>query len=217
MKQYWEISGPSKAPHEPCIAFYKYDGSNIRAEWTKKRGWHKFGSRKVLIDRSSELGREAINTFLSTYSEDLAKVFTDNKLFRNCQNVTVFCEFFGENSFAGQHNPNDEKEIVLLDVNIHKKGIMLPRDFVKTFGHLKIPEVIYEGIFNLTFIHDVINGRYPVEEGIVAKGILPNKKSQHSLWMAKVKTAKWINKLKNRAQTDVRFKKELEDNLREQK
>lgn len=217
MKQYWEIQGPSKAPHEPCIAFYKYDGSNIRCEWTKKRGWHKFGSRTVLIDTSSPLG-EAIGIFGKTYADDLEKVFTNNKLFRNCQNVTVFCEFFGKNSFAGQHDPNDEKEIILLDVNIHKKGIIIPREFIKTFGHLKIPEVVYEGIFNMTFIHDVINGRYPVVEGVVVKGVLSNKrKKQHSLWMAKVKTAQWINKLKETAKTDSRFKKELEDNLREQK
>ncbi len=109
MKQYLEIQGPSKAPRENCIAFYKYDGSNVRAEWTRKRGWSKFGSRKVLIDETHPLG-DAINIFLQTYGDDLEKIFKNHKLFRNCQNVTVFGEYFGENSFAGWHDPNDKKK-----------------------------------------------------------------------------------------------------------
>ncbi len=41
MLAYPEIPGPAKAPlGRPCIAFAKYDGSNLRFEWTPKRGWH---------------------------------------------------------------------------------------------------------------------------------------------------------------------------------
>ncbi len=33
MKEYWEIPGPSSAPiGNPCLAFKKLDGSNIRYE-----------------------------------------------------------------------------------------------------------------------------------------------------------------------------------------
>ena len=42
------------------IAFNKLDGSNIRAEWNKKRGLYKFGSRTRLISESDSLG-EAIS------------------------------------------------------------------------------------------------------------------------------------------------------------
>lgn len=52
MKDYPSIPGSSKAPQLPCIAFKKYDGSNIRAEWSKKRGWYKFGTRTQLIDKT---------------------------------------------------------------------------------------------------------------------------------------------------------------------
>ena len=34
------------------IAFGKYDGSNIRAEWSQKKGFYKFGTRKRLLDES---------------------------------------------------------------------------------------------------------------------------------------------------------------------
>ena len=125
MKQYLEIQGPNKAPRENCIAFYKHDGSNIRVEWSRKRGWYKFGSRTCLIDGTHPLG-DAIDIFLNTYSDDLEKIFKKDKLFRNCQNVTIFSEYFGPNSFAGQHEEDDPKEIVVFDISIHKKGIMSP-------------------------------------------------------------------------------------------
>jgi hypothetical protein len=216
MKQYLEIQGPNKAPRQYCIAFDKYDGSNIRAEWTRKRGWDKFGSRKVLMDKSHPLG-DAIDIFLNTYGDDLEKIFKKDKLFRNCQNVTVFGEYFGPNSFAGWHDPDDEKEVVMFDVSIHKKGMMSPRDFVKMFGHLKIPKIIYEGNFNESFIQDVKDGKYPVIEGVVVKGNLPHGKPPHNLWMAKVKTKTWLDKLKVEAvEHPERFKNQLIDNVMEQ-
>ena len=216
MKQYIEIQGPNKAPREYCIAFFKHDGSCIRAEWTRKRGWDKFGSRKVLIDGTHSLG-DAIPIFLDTYGDDLEKIFKKNKFFRNCQKVTVFSEYFGPNSFAGWHDPDDEKERVLLDVDIDQKGIITPRDFIKIFGHLKIPEIIYEGNFNESFIQDVKEGKYPVIEGIVAKGNLPHGKHPHNLWMAKIKTKTWIERLKKEAvEHPERFKNELTDNILEQ-
>ena len=216
MKQYLEIQGPNKAPREYCIAFDKYDGSNIRAEWSRKKGWDKFGSRKVLIDGTHPLG-DAIDIFLNTYGDDLEKIFKKDKLFRNCQNVTVFCEYFGPNSFAGWHDPDDEKEIVLFDITIHKKGMISPRDFVKMFGHLKIPKIIYEGNFNESFIQDVKDGKYPVIEGVVAKGNLPHGRPPHNLWMAKIKTKAWLDKLKVEADIHPeRFKNQLVDNILEQ-
>lgn len=217
MKQYPEIMGPNKAPREHCIAFYKYDGSNIRAEWSRKTGWNKFGSREVLIDSSSDLGG-AISLFMNTYSESLEKIFRGDKMFRNCQNVTVFCEYFGENSFAGWHNPNDKKEIILFDVSIYKQGFFAPREFIKMFKTVRIPEIIYEGNFNESFIRDIKDGKYPVKEGIVAKGLLPHGKPPHNLWMAKCKTKAWMDRLKKAAELDpYKFQSELSDNEKEQK
>jgi hypothetical protein len=38
MQQYPSIDGSGKAPlGVPCIAFYKYDGSNLRWEWSPKQ------------------------------------------------------------------------------------------------------------------------------------------------------------------------------------
>ncbi len=216
MKQYPEIQGPRKAPREHCIAFYKYDGSNIRVEWTKKRGWFKFGSRKQLIDDTHPFLGDAPGIFLETYGEDLEIIFKNNRIFRNCRNVTVFVEYFGPNSFAGQHDPDDKKEVVLLDVSIHKKGMLSANDFIKVFSEVKTPEIIYEGKFNAQFIQDVENGKYPVEEGVVAKGQLPKGRPPHNLWMAKCKTRKWMDRLKKAAAENAALKSQLMDNIREQ-
>ena len=44
----------------PFVAFDKLDGSNIRAEWDRKKGWHRFGSRRRLLDPSLPLLGQAI-------------------------------------------------------------------------------------------------------------------------------------------------------------
>lgn len=41
--------------------------------------------------------------------------------------------------------------------------------------------------------------KYDLEEGVVAKGLLPKGRPPHSLWMAKFKTAARIEKLKTEA------------------
>ena len=221
MKSYWEIPGPSAAPKVRCHAFYKYDGSNLRFEWSKKRGWYKYATRRRLFDHTDEDFGGAIKVFQETYADDLAKVFTSKsftKTFRGIQQAIVFCEYFGPHSFAGMHQPEDKMELVLFDVVPHKKGFLLPRDFLKHFGHLKVPEVVYEGNFNRQLVMDVINGKYPVDEGVVAKGIVLGKKKspQHGLWMAKIKTRSWMERLRKKAETVAGLRQTLLENEKEQ-
>ena len=217
MKEYWSIPGPSKSPNGPCIAFEKYDGNCIRAEWTKKNGWCKYGSRTVLIDNTSPVAN-AIIVFNKKYANDLDNVFRKIKYFRNIERVTAYMEYFGPNSFAGWHDPKDfdSMDVMLFDLNIHKKGMMLPRDFVNVLkNEVEIAKVIYEGNFNSSFVNDIRDGKYPVKEGVVAKGVLEGK-GQHSLWMAKAKTKWWFDELRKRALMFEDMKKLLNENLTEQ-
>lgn len=203
MYRYPEIDGPSKAPHEHCLAFDKLDGSNMRFEWSPKRGWYKFGSRGQLIDQSHpELG-QAIPIFMSKYASAVEKIVRDSKELRNAQCVTAFAEFFGPNSFAGRHYPNDPKDVVLFDFHVHKKGLMGPSDFLRKFGHLHIPALLYQGVLNETLIQDVRSGKFwewrpgtdprirRFPEGVVCKG-----GSGHKLWMRKIKTQYYIDRIK---------------------
>src|SRR5271154_7039190 len=74
MLSYPSIEGSSKAPlGKPCIAFYKYDGSNLRFEWQRKgRQWMKYGTRTQLFNATTPTFGPAISVFHGTASEDMA-------------------------------------------------------------------------------------------------------------------------------------------------
>jgi len=195
MQQYPSIDGSSKAPlGKPCIAFYKYDGSNLRWEWSPKKGWHKYGTRHQLFDASDELYGQAIPIFQDTMGDEIVRRVRD--LERGIQRITVFTEFFGPNSFAGQHELADPKELRLFDAFLFKRGFMAPRAFVKTFSGLPwAAEVVYDGVLNKQFIADVRSGCYPVYEGVIAKG---------DDFMVKVKTDAYFKRLNEVYGTDYR-------------
>jgi len=186
MKQYPHIEGAAKAPiGKPCIAFYKYDGSNLRWEWSPKQGWHKFGTRNELFNATNPLFGQAIPIFMSTMADEIVR--RCKKVERGVQRINVFTEFFGPSSFAGQHVEAEPKELRLFDVVLFKRGIMPPKQFVDTFGDLPYAaQVIYRGNLNKQFIEDVRMGLYPVNEGVVAKG---------DDFMVKIKTYAYLKKL----------------------
>lgn len=194
MLQYPEILGSSKAPlGKPCIAFVKYDGSNLRFEWTPKRGWYKFGTRTQLFSEGDPTFGIAIPMFKGLFKvDDDPSMGTEivrrvRKIEPSIQRIVAFCEFFGPTSFAGKHTPGEAKELRLIDVSLYKKGFMRPRDFMRTF--ISMPEcaqVIYDGNLNQQFIDDVRKGVYPVNEGVVAKG---------DDFMVKIKTDAYFKKL----------------------
>ncbi len=179
-------------------AFDKLDGSNIRAEYNQKHGFNKFGTRKQLIGINDPTWGQAISLFQNKYSEGLCKIFKDDKQYKNYKKITVFFEYFGENSFAGWHDPNDKMNVVLFDVDIFQKGLTKPKDFIKIYGHLGIPDIVYEGIYNQSLIQDVKNNIYNLNEGVVVKGTTKTKRKDiENVWMVKIKTQQWLDKLKN--------------------
>lgn len=137
---------------------------------------------------------KAIPLFLNGIAGEIERRVKDE--YKGIQRITVFTEFFGPGSFAGQHIETDEMELRLLDAFIFKKGFMAPRAFVKLFGDLPCaPEVVYDGTLNKSFIDDVRSGRYPVVEGVVAKG---------DGFMVKIKTAAYFKKLNEVYGTEYR-------------
>ena len=155
------------------FAFDKLDGQNFRCEWNSKRGFYKFGSRNQLVDENSPF-KEAIELAHSKYEDDLSRIFKDN----HWKDAICFFEYWGPNSFAGQHDPNDQKSITLIDVNPYKQGIMEPYQFIQLFKYLDIPNVVYEGKLTQTFIEDVRNSNVKGMglEGIVCE--LPRPKGR---------------------------------------
>lgn len=168
----------------PCIAFYKYDGSNLRWEWQPKRGWHKFGTRRELFGADHPLYGQAVPLFMAMGDEVIRRC---KEVERGVQKVTAYTEFFGPSSFAGQHDPAEPKELRLLDVQLYKRGIMKPRLFLRTFGDLPwAARAVYQGNLSKQFIEDVRTGQYPVVEGVVAKG---------DDFMVKIKTYAYLKRL----------------------
>lgn len=187
MLQYPSITGWKKAPiGKPCVAFYKHDGSNLRWEWSPKKGWSKYGTRKTMFDATTPLYNQAIELFHDNMGQTI--VDTINHFHgRKVERITAFTEFFGPSSFAGYHEFDEQKELKLFDVFVFKKGFVPPRQFVKLFNrHDWCTDVIYEGNMSREFIDDVRNGKYPVYEGVVCKG---------DDWTAKIKTVQYLERL----------------------
>lgn len=191
MKKYPKIEYIKDIIGMEATVFNKLDGSNLRFEWNKKRGWFKFGTRNNLMDKDyPELGA-GIEIFLNKYGEDLSKVFVDK--YKKVESFVVFGEFFGPNSFAGSHLKEDKKDVVLFDVNGYKKGFLPPDEFIQNFGHLDIPEILYKGEMSQDIITSIKENHWNLVEGVVVKGNWGKE-----VWMTKIKTNDWISKVKEK-------------------
>ncbi len=189
MEQYPSIVGSAKAPlGKERIAFYKYDGSNLRWEWNPKKGWHKFGTRNHLFDESDLQFAEAIPLFMNGLGDEI--LYRTKQLIKKPERITAFTEFFGPNSFAGSHIQGEQKELRLFDVYLFKRGMIPVKDFVTFYGDMAAAaEIVYKGVLNQKFVMDVRRGKYHVFEGVVAKGFN---------FMVKIKTNAYFEKLRHR-------------------
>jgi RNA ligase len=201
MLYYPKIPGSRDAPAGRCVAFEKYDGTNLHWDWDREFGWHSFGTRRDEFDLS-ETGvarfaathahlRQCVGVFHSTLADGLEKVFTDHDEYRMLGGFRAFTEFLGSNSFAGLHKAEEPKRLVLFDVSVKPGGMIGPVRYVADFGHLPIARVVYQGKFTGKFAEDVRTGKYGVAEGVVCKG-----GTGTDLWMAKIKTYAYLEKLK---------------------
>ena len=206
MIEYPTILPSSKAPRENCIAFEKFDGSNIRVKYTNKKGFVLFGSRTQLFDKNHPFLGDAVEIFYQKYEDKLIDLI--EKHFSNEREIIAFLEFFGPNSFAGWHEKEDVKDLILFDIMIGHKNrkFLLPQEFwaMTTKNEITIPKVIYQGNLNDQFIQDVRDGKYDqksasrVFEGVVCKGTERTGAHRGNVWMAKIKTNNYFNLLKGK-------------------
>ncbi len=187
MKAYPTIEFSTSLP-EKAHVFDKIDGSNLRFEWSRKAGWYKSGTRTRLFDETDTIFGGAKPLFLSSLGEPIERIAVDNRLER----IIVFTEFSGPNSFAGLHDKNDQKTLRLFDVNVHKRGILGPKEFLRLFGHLDITTFLGVHTWGPQLLDQVRNGQLP---GVTFEGVVGKCGSGHSLQMAKVKSQVWIDKV----------------------
>jgi hypothetical protein len=152
MLHYPKIPGSYNAPEGRCLAFEKYDGTNLHWEWDRDFGWHSFGPRReefnlteagtqLFVQKHAHL-RQSVELFLSGLAEGIDKVLRENANYKEFGGVKVFTEFLGKNSFAGLHKVNDPKELRLFDVWTDPSGFIGPKQFVADFGHLRCARVV---------------------------------------------------------------------------
>jgi hypothetical protein len=203
MLHYPKIPGSENCPSGSCIAFEKYDGSNLHWDWDRDFGWHSFGTRRDEFNLTDEGISEfkkrhahlaqSVDVFNFTLAEKIAAIFTENPRYAAFPAAKVFTEFFGPNSFAGLHKSEDPKELRLFDVQMDPLGLIGPEQFVADFGRLPIPRIVYRGKLTGRFSDDVRSGRYGTMEGVVCKG----GTGGDDLWMVKIKTHAYLERLKN--------------------
>ena len=201
MIEYPSIMSSAKAPREPCIAFEKLDGSNIRVKYTNKRGFHLFGSRTQMFDKGHPFLAPAIPYFYEHFENPLVDLIENE--FPNERELVAYLEFFGDQSFAGWHEPEDPtKRLVCFDIMVGHKNrkFVMPQDFVKMAEKYKVisPRVMYVGNLNDQLIADVRAGKYDVVEGVVCKGTQRTGAHRGGTWMSKIKTQAYLDKLFNR-------------------
>lgn len=182
------------------FGFDKVDGSNIRAEWSRKlskktsftKGFGKYGTRNQMIKKVNDPFCFAIDIFEQDFAERLDEIFRKDKLFRGVDKITVYSEFWRWSSFAGQHDwILGNFELTMFDIFMYKKDFVKPADFMSIFGDLNIQKLVTKGILDEQIVKDIISNKYNLKEGLVLKGV-----SEGKVWMVKVKTQEWLDKVR---------------------
>jgi len=205
-----KISDDGTLIGEYVYAFNKLDGQNFCVKLnTKKMVFDSFGSRTQMVDESSEQFGDTVRFFKnSNIPQVLIDIVKKNKgkggLFSGVDEVTFFFEWYGENSFAGVHQIDDEMKLPLIDVFLKKKGYIEPKPFIELFcdnPDIETPELIYQGILTKTFINEIFENDWTkpdckyqmVKEGVVCRrcSLLKGQRMPK----VKFKTKWWINRL----------------------
>lgn len=121
MKQYPSIG--KTVVSGAVYAFDKFDGSNLRVEWSRKNGFHRWGRRHGLLDDFTPILKRAPDIFDATLSTVLNQVYRDERW----ESCTTFLEFWGWNSFAGNHDQCETQFVSVFDIDVYKRGILDPK------------------------------------------------------------------------------------------
>ena len=203
MEQYHSIDREIVGSKQ-IYAFDKLDGSSMRAEWGRKQGrwgeFWKFGTRTQMLDESSKEFGEVIPLIRGKYEEKLTEIFRKQQW----EKVTCFFEFWGPNSFAGMHQV-EPHTVTLFDIKVFKRGFLLPREYLKLVGDLDIAKLLYVGNANEPFVQSVRDSTLAgmTEEGVVCKA--SEYKTPGMPWMFKIKSQRWLNRLKDKCKGDEKL------------
>jgi hypothetical protein len=203
---YPKIPDSKNCPLAKCVAFEKYDGTNLHWVWENELGWYAFGTRRDRFDldergiaefNAAHPGlEEAPPIFVRDFAKSLEVLFQENPQYCSAK-ITAFTEFLGASSFAGMHKQDEPKQLVVFDVEVDRT-LVEPEQFLQDFSAVNIAKVVYRGKLTGKFIDEVREGKYGVTEGVVCKG----KSNASGIWMVKIKTLAYMKKLQQAFQDD---------------
>lgn len=199
---YPKIPDTTGCPLKKCWAFEKYDGTNMHWDF-KGYKFISFGTRRDSFDFTPE----GFKAFADAHPglEDALRFFSPNLEdflfeYHSGMTATLFTEYLGPNSFAGQHQPGDPMRHIILDVMKGNK-FLSPDKFLDMFqsqwaidrgwSKLEYAKLVYQGKYSGQLVEDIRNGKFPVNEGVVIKGMADGQ-----VYMAKVKTHIYMGRLK---------------------
>jgi hypothetical protein len=190
-------------PDLPIHAFDKLDGSQIRAEWTAKKGFTAFGSRHRTLEASHPHLGEAIQLVRDKYEADVTRALTGRKV----KEALLFFEFFGPGSFAGRH-VEEPHDVVLIDASPFGRGLLLPDEFLQLFGHLHTARLLYTGPITRELVNAVRAGTLP---GVTSEGVICKAKEleRNKSVMFKIKAQAWLDRLRDLCAGDDALYEEL--------
>lgn len=203
---YPKIPDTTNCPLTQCTALEKIDGTNLHFVWDQDSGWTEFGTRR---NRFS-LNQNGINEFHHAHPglSDCIDLFNEqikplgdyllSAKYSTYSEITIFTEYAGKQSFAGQHQPNDPKRLYVIDVLLDSEFLPLT-NFVTDFGTglwLPLdcfPTIVYNGKYSGQFVQDIRSGKYPVNEGVIVRSPHP----KHNSYRAKIKTHAYMERLQH--------------------
>jgi hypothetical protein len=181
----------------PVFVYKKLDGSNIRVEWSKKKGrshgeFYKFGTRKRLL-ASDNFMHDEVKGLLKQSADELEE-FLLNKL--RCDRAICYFEFYGPGSFAGSHRADEPHQLALLDVEVYKKGFVLQTDYLhfeeQKSSTVHVPELIAHGTISEEYEEKIRSGTVGSFEGVVCKSEQMDRKRQRITF--KIKNRAWVKR-----------------------
>ena len=198
MKSYPSISH-TPITDRPVYLFAKLDGSNIRAEWSG--GTWRLASRRQMLRRGL-LAEEVPALFKQTFEAPLTALFTA----RRWKKAVAYFEFLGPGSFAGQHE-DEPHALHLIDIAVHRKGLLLPSDFLATVGHLPHAALLHHGLFTPALMAQVEDGTLPgmPPEGVIGKGDWYTTPGRPAMF--KHKSRAWLDRLRGRCSSEEEFQR----------
>lgn len=179
-----------------CWVFEKYDGTNMH--WVHDGTmWTSFGCRRDTFPFTPD----GVRAFGKAHPglEDAAHRFDPERALaahlRGSVEHTVFTEYVGPHSFAGSHAPNERKIHVLIDLSVRDQ-LLDPDAFLRlfeTFTGMSVAKLLWSGKYSGQLVTDVREGRFPVSEGVVVKGVVDGR-----VYMAKIKTNAYLKRLQRK-------------------